>query len=253
MSSSTASRPRPPVGMSSSSGSDTMPISLGARAKTLPPAITSFAPGDAPLGKVWAPVLNLTRGDWLVYLRIQKTGSQTFWETLQGNFRSGALWGPRSKGTCQKGLFCGHRCLDVVKQQIREIEASQAASGGVKEGAGRSNRRSGRGDGRGGRRLDPNQCRLMFRGHISYRDYEEGFRATITKEERAQTRGLPYVPPILPRVLFLSFFREPVARALSEYKHITEGLVAQFGPHTFGAAWDYNFSFTGRRDDVSVM
>ena len=41
------------------------------------------------------------------------------------------------------------------------------------------------------------------------------------------------------RIHFLTFLREPVSRALSEFRHITEGLVSQFGPETFGAAWDY--------------
>jgi len=44
-------------------------------------------------------------------------------------------------------------------------------------------------------------------------------------------------------VFYMTFLREPVSRAVSEFRHITEGLVAQFGPHTFGAAWDYNFTF----------
>ena len=35
----------------------------------------------------------------------------------------------------------------------------------------------------------------------------------------------------------------PVCQVISEYRHITEGLVAQFGPETFGAAWDYEFFF----------
>ena len=46
---------------------------------------------------------------------------------------------------------------------------------------------------------------------------------------------------------YLAFLREPVARALSEYRHVTEGLVAQFGEHVFGKAWDYDFATTLRR------
>ena len=220
-----------------------------------PAIVTTLPEGAGPRGGVWAPVTELQGDDWLVYLRIQKTGSQTFWQTLQQSFRGGALWGRRG-GSCQKGLFCGHRCLEVAKQQLREIQASHGI-GKARGGGGGS---GGRGRGRGGG--GEKQCRLVFRGHIGYWDYEEAFRAlapswgavasspSSSPPSSHSSPRPPLLPPQQPRVLFLAFFREPVARALSEYKHVTEGLVAQFGPHTFGAAWDYNFSFTGRRDDL---
>jgi len=85
---------------------------------------------------------------------------------------------------------------------------------------------------------DFNQCSLLFRGHINWHDYAAGFAAL------AASTGAAAAPP---RVFYLTFLREPVGRAVSEYRHITEGLVAQFGPHTFGAAWDYNFSFDPTR------
>lgn len=67
---------------------------------------------------------------------------------------------------------------------------------------------------------DPFQCSLIFRGHINVFDYHSAFRAVFET-------GLK------PRVFYLTFLREPVSRAISEFRHITEGLVAQFGPVFF--------------------
>lgn len=47
--------------------------------------------GRGPFGHVWRPV-TVTKEDWIVYIRIQKTGSQTFWQTLQQSFDSN-IWG----------------------------------------------------------------------------------------------------------------------------------------------------------------
>jgi hypothetical protein len=94
------------------------------------------------------------------------------------------------------------------------------------------------------RRSDPNQCSLIFRGHINWEDYLKGFAKAFPAKsdliKRSESTAISFEPP---RVFYLTFLREPVSRAVSEFRHITEGLVAQFGPHTFGAAWDYNFTF----------
>lgn len=115
---------------------------------------------------------------------------------------------------CQKGLFCGYKCLSIIHDQIKEVLASRSIHRPRKLLA---------------RRKDANQCSLLFRGHINWDDYTKGF-----------ARAFSIKPP---RVFYMTFLREPVSRAVSEFRHITEGLVAQFGPHTFGAAWDYNFTF----------
>lgn len=143
-----------------------------------------------PFGETWRKVL-LERDDWVVYVRIQKTGSQTFWQTLHNNF-DGSVWGRRAR--CQRGLFCGHRCEAVVAEQISSIVNSRQR---------RAHTRFVK---------DPNQCSLIFRGHINIFDYDRGFAAA----------------GILPhRVQYITFLREPVSRAVSEYRHITDGLVAQ--------------------------
>jgi hypothetical protein len=54
-------------------------------------------------GGVFAP-LRVAPTEWLVYLRIQKTGSQTFWATLQKEFRAD-VW--RGSGQCPDRSFCG--------------------------------------------------------------------------------------------------------------------------------------------------
>ncbi|KAK7248836.1 Rho GDP-dissociation inhibitor [Aureococcus anophagefferens] len=72
----------------------------------------SSAPGRAP----WAPVA-LEAGDWVVYLRVQKTGSQTLWMTLVDAW-DGSLWSPSSK--CVRGPFCGHKCEDVLTKAFRD-------------------------------------------------------------------------------------------------------------------------------------
>jgi len=113
---------------------------------------------------------------------------------------------------CQKGMFCGHRCEGVASQQVAEIIASHK---GKVVGTDRESR-----------------CKLVFRGHINWYDYVKGF----TRHRIPSTS-----------IFFLTFLRDPVGRAISEYRHITEGLVAQFGPHTFGAAWDYNFTYNPKR------
>jgi hypothetical protein len=109
---------------------------------------------------------------------------------------------------------------------------------------------------------DLNQCSLLFRGHINWHDYAAGFQKLEAEASGATGSGsgsggalappslsglqVALPPPLSPpphpprgvaglRVFYLTFLREPVGRAVSEYRHVTEGLVAQFGPHTFGA------------------
>ena len=138
----------------------------------------------------WRPV-EITKDDWVVYLRAQKTGSQTLWTTLLDVFDGGA-WGPRR---CVRGPFCGHRCENVLR------DAFAAAS-------------------------KQRKCHLFVRAHANLYDYQRAF-------ESVNKGG---------RVHYLAFLRDPVTRALSEHDHITNGLVAQFGPHVFGKAWDYDFT-----------
>ena len=70
------------------------------------------------------------------------------------------------------------------------------------------------------------KCHLFVRAHANLYDYQRAF-------ESVNRNG---------RVHYLAFLRDPVKRALSEHDHITNGLVAQFGPHVFGKAWDYDFT-----------
>ena len=63
--------------------------------------------GRGPFGTKWRPVSDLSRDDWVVYLRIQKTGSQTFWQTLQQEFDAG-IWGRK-----QTVRNCIYSMLDV--------------------------------------------------------------------------------------------------------------------------------------------
>lgn len=57
----------------------------------------------------WSPV-KLTKDDWMVYLRIQKTGSQTLWLTLIEAI-DGRVW---TNKKCARGPFCGYRCSRVL-------------------------------------------------------------------------------------------------------------------------------------------
>ena len=148
-------------------------------------------PAPAPgRNDAWRPV-EITKDDWVVYLRAQKTGSQTLWTTLLDVFDGGA-WGPRR---CVRGPFCGHRCENVLRDAF--IKASKER-----------------------------KCHLFVRAHANLYDYQRAF-------ESVSKGG---------RVHYLAFLRDPVKRALSEHDHITNGLVAQFGPHVFGKAWDYDFT-----------
>jgi len=209
--------------------------------------------GRGPFGGEWRPITDLGKDDWVIYLRIQKTGSQTFWQTLQQAF-DGRVWGRNRM--CQRGLFCGHRCASVADDQITEILKSRLKArpqaGAAHRSHPRAPPRAPTRPTRAGRHLlasrpDPDQCSLVFRGHVNWQDYLRGFKEVWAKQALvwATEPSESLVPPgaPLPRVFYLTFLREPVGRAVSEFRHITEGLVAQFGPHTFGAAWDYNFTF----------
>ena len=146
-----------------------------------------------PQQHAWRPV-DVKKDDWVVYLRVQKTGSQTLWTTLLDVF-DGSVWGMRR---CVRGPFCGHRCEKVLADAF--VSASKSR-----------------------------KCHLFVRAHANLYDYERAF---------SSIRG--------GRIRYLAFLRDPVARALSEHDHITNGLVAQFGPHVFGKAWDYDFTDTTR-------
>lgn len=139
----------------------------------------------------WAPV-ELTRHDWIVYLRVQKTGSQTLWLTLIQSF-DGHVWGDTR---CAKGPFCGYYCDKVLASAFTSYQRDR-------------------------------KCRLFVRAHANLWDYSRA----------ADLAGVPRQ-----QIRWLAFLREPVARAKSEHEHVTHGLVAQFGAHAFGRAWDYNFT-----------
>ena len=143
----------------------------------------------------WAPV-TLDADDWIVYLRVQKTGSQTLWLTMIETW-DGSLWSPSSR--CVRGPFCGHKCEDVLRTAFRDHKSKR-------------------------------KCQLFVRAHANWYDYERALA------------GLPAGGPRKNRIRWLAFLRDPVKRALSEHEHITRGLVAQFGAHTFGKAWDYDFT-----------
>ena len=182
----TAPRPRPPAAAAPKAAAAPAPKAPAAVPKA---SAASSAPGRAP----WAPVA-LEAGDWVVYLRVQKTGSQTLWMTLVDAW-DGSLWSPSSK--CVRGPFCGHKCEDVLTKAFRDHKKAR-------------------------------KCQLFVRAHANWYDYERALA------------GLPN--PERNRIRWLAFFRDPVKRALSEHDHVTRGLVAQFGPHTFGKAWDYDFT-----------
>mmetsp|Transcript_52691 Transcript_52691/g.120077 ORF Transcript_52691/g.120077 Transcript_52691/m.120077 type:complete len:291 (-) Transcript_52691:1463-2335(-) len=130
----------------------------------------------------------LSSEDWLIYLRIQKTGSQTFLNAIRKEFRPW-VWGNKRVNECPERNFCGgpgkngKTCADVV--------AGDAASIGRERG-----------------------CKFLFRGHINVLDYNAGLRRAFPAVKR-------------PAVKFITFLREPMARCLSEFSHVTEGLVAQ--------------------------
>lgn len=69
-------------------------------------------------------------------------------------------------------------------------------------------------------------CQMFFWGHARYIDY-----ATIFEANGVLTQNVKY----------MSFLREPISRAISEYRHITEGITAAHGPNAFGLAWEYGF------------
>jgi len=96
--------PAAPVSSSSSSSSSAATAASAALPAATPeraavdaqPIAGSVADdGRGPFGSEWRPV-SLTAADWVVYVRIQKTGSQTFWQTLQQTF-DGGVWGRRGQ------------------------------------------------------------------------------------------------------------------------------------------------------------
>jgi hypothetical protein len=69
-------------------------------------------------GGVFVPT-RIAPNEWLIYLRIQKTGSQTFWSTLQKEFRAD-IWRGGGSSQCPERNFCGGkgnkvgRCFELV-------------------------------------------------------------------------------------------------------------------------------------------
>lgn len=73
-------------------------------------------------------------------------------------------------------------------------------------------------------------CQLLARGHVGVGDYAAAAAAAGADPSR---------------LVWLTLVREPVSRALSEYRHVTEELGRQ-GPGRFGKAWDYDFTDPSR-------
>lgn len=125
-------------------------------------------------------------------------------------------------------MFCGDACTTVVEEQVKTIFESREIGGQVIK------------KGRKNKMKDPQQCSLIFRGHINMYDYVQGFNNVIAQSSnlkhmtfKSSTNTIKVDPSHLQslhRVFFISFLREPIARAVSEFRHITEGIVAQFGP-----------------------
>jgi hypothetical protein len=151
-------------------------------------------------------------------------------------------------------MFCGDECVKVVEEQIKTIFESRETprAGGLRGSNLKSPPPPQRGGG-GGRKpvriKDPQQCSLVFRGHINMYDYVTGFNnvlaessnlkemtssASSSSSSSASSSSRVRVDPshlqFMHRVFFVTFLREPVSRAVSEFRHITEGIVAQFGP-----------------------
>ena len=57
------------------------------RSSSSSPGSATSSVGGSPAASLGFTPLRLSPDDWLVYLRIQKTGSQTFWSTLQKEFK----------------------------------------------------------------------------------------------------------------------------------------------------------------------
>ena len=70
-------------------------------------------------------------------------------------------------------------CSDVIARDVRDIQ-------------------------RGGKSGDGPPCKFLFRGHINLFDYERGFQQAFVDSTRD--------------VRYITFLREPLSRALSEYK-----------------------------------
>lgn len=82
--------------------------------------------GRGPYGMTWRAVSDLSQDDWVVYLRIQKTGSQTFWQTLQQEFDA-SVWG--RKQTVRHHVVSFHRyqiCLIFYFWYAAVISAKKA-------------------------------------------------------------------------------------------------------------------------------
>lgn len=169
--------------------------------RAMPRSTTANATGERHGGRatmnssalLWAPVVNLTSADWVIFIRIQKTGSQTLKDLLSSSFDGSRLWG---RHFCQRGLFCCKDCASFVKKQMRAIRQEH-------------------------------KCKLITRPHTNIYDFVQGSRTAGVERQALH---------------FLTFLREPVARALSEFRHVTSGISARLGEAKFGRAWDYNLS-----------
>jgi hypothetical protein len=142
-------------------------------------------------------------------------------------------------------MFCGDECVKVVEEQIKTIFESRETprAGGLRGSNPKSPPQRG-GGGKPVRIKDPQQCSLVFRGHINMYDYVTGFNNVLAESSNlkemtsssssssasSRVRVDPSHLQFTHRVFFVTFLREPVSRAVSEFRHITEGIVAQFGP-----------------------
>jgi len=154
--------------------------------------------------------ISLRRKDFLFFIRIQKTGSETMWKTLLNVF-DGSHWDNNQKGnnsikggiqkkTCSWGMFCGEICQQRVENYLGKIDRGEE------------------------------KCRFIMRGHIGIYDF---YNAVGHKYDNYAIADND--------ITFFTILRDPVKRVLSEYTHITKNLVSQFGPKQYGNAWDYNY------------
>ena len=153
------------------------------------------------IGGNFVPI-SLRKKDFLFFIRIQKTGSETMWKTLLNVF-DGSHWsnnqkamtskGGNTKNTCSSGMFCGEICQKRVENYLEKIDQ------GIEK------------------------CRFIMRGHIGIYDFYNAVGHKYGDYRMADDD-----------IAFFTILRDPVKRVLSEYTHITKNLVSQFGPKQYG-------------------
>ena len=62
--------------------------------------------------------VKLKTSNWLFFVRLQKTGTQTFWKNMVSSW-NGMVW--TSKG-CDNSMFCGYKCEGVVRRWIEDTK-----------------------------------------------------------------------------------------------------------------------------------